>query len=118
MDSLNLLGQGRPLVRAIWLGFFIVGVLITNDYMPSLAQNGSGRLVMYSATGSSSPSDSLAYDANETCLFAVFHGNGIQSDELNPLDARSIERQHSALNHGATATPIYAHLATGPPIVS
>jgi hypothetical protein len=108
----------RPYVLAVWLGFFAAGLLIPNGYMPSVAQDGSVQFILCSATSSSLVSDSTDHDSNNICPFAVLHGSGIQSAELNPLDVRSAEQQHSALYHRATTTPIYARLARGPPTIS
>ncbi|MCH1449289.1 MAG: hypothetical protein L7U49_03815 [Litoricolaceae bacterium] len=108
----------RPYVLAVWLGFFTAGLLIPNGYMPSVAWDGSLQFILCSATSSSLPSDSTNNDSNNICPFAVLHGSGMHSSEVNRLDVRSVEQQHSALNHQATITRIYARLARGPPEVS
>ena len=114
----HLLSEGRPYVLTVWLGLFVAGLLILNGYMPSVAQDGSVQFILCAATGSTSPSDSTAQDSTDRRAFAMSHGNDIQSAELNPLDVRSAEQQHSAVNHRATTTPTYVHLARGPPAVS
>ena len=116
--SSQLLFKEKSYVLAVWLGFFVAGLLIPNGYMPSLAQDGTVRFILCSATDVSLPSDSTNNDSNNICPFAVLHGSGMHSSEVNRLDVRSVEQQHSALNHRATITRIYARLARGPPEVS
>ena len=116
--SSHLPSEGRPYVLAVWLGFFVAGLLIPNGYMPSVAQDGSLQFILCSATDSSLPSDSTDHDSDDICPFALLHGSGMQSAELDPLDVRSVEQPHSALNHRTTVTRIYAHFARGPPTVS
>lgn len=117
--SSHLPSEGRPYILAVWLGFFVAGLLIPNGYMPSVAQDdGSLQFILCSATGGSLPSDSTDHDSNDICPFALLHGSGMQSAELDPLDVRSAEQQRPALNHRTTATRIYAHFVRGPPTVS
>ena len=114
----HLSNERRSYVLAIWLGFFVAGLLTPNGYIPSVAQDGSLQFILCSAIGDSLPSDATDHDSNGLCPFAMLHGSGMQSAELDPLDVRSIEQQHSALDHRATTTRIDAHFARGPPIVS
>ena len=69
--SSHLPSEGRPYVLAVWLGFFVAGLLIPNGYMPSVAQDGSLQFILCSATGGSLPSDSTDHDSNDICPFAL-----------------------------------------------
>jgi hypothetical protein len=69
-------------VAGILLGLMLASAMIPQGYMPSIQADGSVKIVLCSAVGSTLTTDSETDKTDDTCAFGLLSPIGIQSLEL------------------------------------
>jgi len=105
-------------VAGILLGLILASAIVPQGYMPSIQADGSVKIVLCSAVGSTLTTDSEADQIDDTCAFGLLSPIGMQSLELQ---SHGIKQQVSLSPPEQFNAGSYPHLIAyprGPPATS
>lgn len=105
-------------VAGILLGLMLASAIVPQGYMPSIQADGSIKIVLCSAIGSTLTPDSETDKTDDTCAFGVLSPIGIQSLEL---ESHGIKQQISITPPKQFNAGSYPHSISyprGPPEIS
>ncbi|MEK9556267.1 MAG: hypothetical protein VW313_10565 [Gammaproteobacteria bacterium] len=105
-------------VAGILLGLILASAIVPQGYMPSIQADGSVKIVLCSAVGSTLTTEAEADPTDDTCAFGVLSPIGIQSLELG---SHGIKQQVSITpseQFNAGSYPHFIAYPRGPPAIS
>ena len=105
-------------VAGILLGLMLASAIVPQGYMPSIQADGSVKIILCSAVGSTLTTDSEVDPREDTCAFGLLSPIGMQSLELQ---SHGIKQQVSLSPPEQFNAGSYPHLIAyprGPPAIS
>ena len=105
-------------VAGILLGLMLASAMIPQGYMPSIQADGSLKIVLCSAVGSTLTTDSEADPTDDTCAFGVLSPIGIQSLELGSHGIKQLVSLTSPEQFNADPYSHFIAYPRGPPAIS
>ena len=108
----------RRYVAGILLGLILASAIVPQGYMPSIQADGSLKIVLCSAVGSTLTTDSEADPTDDTCAFGVLSPIGIQSLELGSHGIKQRVSITPSEQFNAGSYPHFIAYPRGPPAIS